>query len=982
MSAPSPYIPGPPLRPPCGGWKDKLTGYSVPTDYRTADAAIPYWQNTTLVRDYEVDNFGVVAHPGGIPPYQAPNTNGIPLICSSVPDCVTDYPATNNNKPRCGPLQPHDVAPYDFLACPGTDSTHATVDNNCYVKTGSFVNLALCRKLGFKVVQALKWWQGDPGWLHRDNCSTTLGAACGDCTFTPYHAAAAPCHYLSQSQAINVVQTGDPTGSGSSITIGLLNLESGATVDRLSGNITFDGGSWSYTVWLAEGSGGPPGGGLVVEDAGTLYHDLTTGNGVGMSPDTWTNLAYRLFTATADCNGNLVIGAATDWETLVVGVINGTATDPTGGITGSRSVTDTTITGTVILNSAPAGPGVPTITTYTFTVTLGSPYYKDHATAVAAGNPTAPDVYSDAVNLAAQWDLTNDQVYPWRTDEQLTQGPQISRDEKQASPANAPYLWVSPPTDVINGTGAYVGLPNPAGYAQHFDRNHPNWGYCIDPDTSTRYDYILSYGEFTPGYLPRPATRWTPLIDAYVFKPTPGVYYSGNLLMLVKWAEVQVKRPSQNFARPCGNDRWSYEESSCRVVTADDGTTCTLANEGAATPLPTIGATDPWIFPDGLYLATRSGDYSIARNGAKIASLPANSITDTGVAGKARWPDAPSFGGRLAVAAAVQSGGNVIVTLPAPQYVLRTGDAVDFTSVAGLGSNLTITVTDSTHFTVAGTLSGTYTSGGFINIHGAANYEWFDDTSKGDYVYFEWQQNYRDFQEADRVCAQYLACSSCADAAVPGGITCVGGGSNIRTAQVSNGMPRQVTNFVQQQWCLEYNPCNPAVLCISPNGETWANGRTHGFPATIDPDDAYGYVWQAQIVQEVQDPLWETPHRRTVGDLHAQWLQDDGNCNADSDDAITPANSKHYYAHAPMVEARTALPLIGVDTAPAMPSGTYIGWLTLAQVIAGTPGIVAPPPVALGYALTAETPWGLFLREQGCVQSSGRFASQYEANGA
>lgn len=90
-----------------------------------------------------------------------------------------------------------------------------------------------------------------------------------------------------------------------------------------------------------------------------------------------------------------------------------------------------------------------------------------------------------------------------------------------------------------------------------------------------------------------------------------------------------------------------------------------------------------------------------------------------------------------------------------------------------------------------------------------------------------------------------------------------------------------------------------------------------------------------------------------------------------------------------MVENRLTVP----DGCPALPAGIYIGYLTLADLdtVSAVNGNILIPPQGQGYPypdnsvaapLQNDTPWGLFLKEVGCVCANGEFADDYTANGA
>jgi hypothetical protein len=204
-----------------------------------------------------------------------------------------------------------------------------------------------------------------------------------------------------------------------------------------------------------------------------------------------------------------------------------------------------------------------------------------------------------------------------------------------------------------------------------------------------------------------------------------------------------------------------------------------------------------------------------------------------------------------------------------------------------------------------------------------------------------------------------------------------------RATQVNAGMPEPVASITVTQACLPFAVCCPQIVCISPNAETWINGATYAFPnaANFAADERYGAQWQAQPVTEIPDPFWSPPAPPS-GIGNCAWTEDDGSCEPDN--CVNGAGPV-YYAHRPMVEALSAVP----SGSPALPSGIYLNILTIPQLnTTPTPGgVVAPPPTGPGYdgseyaqPLAVHTPWGLWLRELGCVCAHGRWTASYQAD--
>ncbi len=221
--------------------------------------------------------------------------------------------------------------------------------------------------------------------------------------------------------------------------------------------------------------------------------------------------------------------------------------------------------------------------------------------------------------------------------------------------------------------------------------------------------------------------------------------------------------------------------------------------------------------------------------------------TDRYLGSGATYPDAWPICGRIAVASATQVGGTVEVTL-AESSVLEAGDVVDFTGVAGLGSGVTVDSASGTLVVVTGTLSGAYTSGGYISSNGAPSHVWNTSTPRGDYLVKEWGFNHREVGEYNRCLATYLACGEDAQslATVP---------SAVRIHQESHGMPQEVNTFTLTEG-------NTTALCpvfvCTPNGDVGPGWIAKDWTADIVADPLYGNQWNLQFQQFMADLIEPT----------------------------------------------------------------------------------------------------------------------------
>lgn len=172
---------------------------------------------------------------------------------------------------------------------------------------------------------------------------------------------------------------------------------------------------------------------------------------------------------------------------------------------------------------------------------------------------TAASVLADVYLLLAFWDLTDDGLYPWRTDGVWQVAPLVSRYEYTLNVSlsggqtaidhydgDTPVLWVDPNAGLYNGKilGMPVGdaLSNGASavfnpdfsvdvtgdYQDYFDFNATQYRICpFTNDEGTFYDlYVAGYGEWlydaitrTGAQLPHCATAWTNNADAISKRP-------------------------------------------------------------------------------------------------------------------------------------------------------------------------------------------------------------------------------------------------------------------------------------------------------------------------------------------------------------------------------------------------------------------------------------------------------------------------------
>lgn len=521
--------------------------------------------------------------------------------------------------------------------------------------------------------------------------------------------------------------------------------------------------------------------------------------------------------------------------------------------------------------------------------------------------------------------------------------------------------------------GAFIGAPLTAGYGQPvggnprgvFDRDHVNWfRRNCDPGVGWTQGNE-SLGAFTPDFLPSNAQKWTDDFHATTLWPCAFLVTDVSGVYLQKWCEAKLKRPSIDFARPFGPDKFMLDETAVYYVSDFTAGVVTLQD----TTFHTVSSL-PFTTSDIVGSAAVGGFYSVTSVGTntvtlgiKLSDLPAGWNTPSGDGaqcfGKLRFPlitpgmdfidPTAEIGGRVAIT--VTNGTPVTLTTATIQKYLSLGvndEEVDIldANMTALATDVDLTRVDDTHFTVT-TSFATIAAAKWIVPHvlsdGATSgqkYKFADDKSKGDYVFRTW------------------------------------------TIRISDSV---VLATSQTDDCLPFSPCGPSVAGISPNGETSTLGKFWDFPGSVNQ----GEVWLGQIQFWMQDPFWQTPHTPVdVGDPDfdrgvdsVQWNEDNGDCNEDSTEVGGGGETIYhrFYAMRPYVEARCSLPNnVDGETAPALASGVDLTTVQDPPNQAGVGDVDGP----LVNAINVPTPyWIKMLAQRGCVNAAGRFAQVYEDNG-
>lgn len=548
-------------------------------------------------------------------------------------------------------------------------------------------------------------------------------------------------------------------------------------------------------------------------------------------------------------------------------------------------------------------------------------------------------------------------------------------------------------------TGAILGAPKPAGYQNFFNFGYIDMvGCCFRPPDNPGFQtwswyqvgWGMDVGTFnsnTGCQLPLNTTQWNNYFEAankpqgaWIFYADKGNYYPGDCvssdapsgagdggyLVACKYVEALEIWPSQNFARPAGDDKFLIDENRvyCAVNASGSGagSTWTLTQ-----PLSGLAPDDGtnffglWGGPvvGGFYNVT-SYSAGVLTLGSKVFDVPSNwaskSNSDEATCfGRLRFETAPALLGHIAVTPDT-TGTIFTFSIPQPAFGLDTvthQEQVDLydASMTLLAANVTATRENDSSFTIAAVLHDAR----WVTITGQ-KYYWNDNTPKGDYSLLQWMSDFRSLGESVRL----TGVVDCDGNQVAQPHTNAGGGALSGSTQFKS--------FSQTAGCLPFVPCSPRVVCISPNGETFPNGHTYDFPTDYVLDEQYGSKWWAFVQSTMTDLFWQQPHRPCNIETCAKWVMDGGICSDDvpgscpGDDDFVEGESEppiYFFEHAPQVEARLTVPgnygPLQNESPTSLSPDIQIGWLS---PVLFEDGDVALPPVPPGPQSSGGTPAG------------------------
>ncbi len=945
--------------------------------FKSGETGLPLYTNVTKRIDYhdEVD-------PAGVSPYFRYHLNH-PSVLSCIPAdayCHGEQPDT----PYC------ELANYatDQIGCTGGDSSYSNgVFYNCFHKETGTLDYASCRKLGWKNVFAKKGWWGrfafdstnNGGYDSFDwcfqNCKSLSYQA--SCDRTKYLTLSGSGHYEYNAYGDSGELTHHYEGDATAYT-SLGRYNGGATTSCSESSIDPEGQEGLFGNFAMSLISAVNGDNTDIQQA---YRTIL--NGDGMSLGLWgvlgnpTSIAGGGNTWALEWDfggGNKYQLSITSGNSLV---LDSWGYDGLGALVGHSHYAESAI-GTHHHKE---------VTTFSAGTVGGNGTYVGSADAYLSNPYTDADVLSDITGLLGTWDLGNDVQYPWRTDTNLLNGPFVTYAEQ----ANALFIPYCSGDDGLAGRtpdpyydGSILGKPHPYNGAAFWDDRFEVWESCRLPEDINAAWYIRGYGASSP--FPS-ATQWVNEYERRSMLPFGFLQFDGLYLRAAKFAETQITRPSVNYARPCGVDRFQIGESTC--ISLIDGNTVTLLDSG---PAPDISTDDYcYVCGMGVWKVAKVSDYvftlvtQIATEDA-LTQYSAKPIYDCGDGQFAKlrwnWNYVPPMCGPLDIAS-VSFNTGVVLNLANFPAALVSGDSIRIYGAPSLNGIRTVSGVSGSNVLLSGINTGSvtpYTGGGYVqSVFGVDPY-WNDDRSKGEFQYKSWHFNYRDVGEYQRLVD--------VNAGLTGGqTTCDGSGfcsaiasiPEPRPYQAAHGMPQAVSEFSCTTHCLPFKVCSPNVLAVTPNNESFATSIQANFVTDFPCDSLYGSEWHGKFEQMVKDPFWKaTPCKCSYSEDsdslgRIPCSEDDGTCLEDD-----PEGSYTIYPHAPMVEPRCDVP----SGAPALVPGVHLGCLTLSQLnttgsIEGLMGSVCSHPTHDG---TSFAPWVLYLNELNCVCVTGRFDAEYEAN--
>lgn len=1005
------------------------------------NVARPAYQNVTKVYDYSL-----TPDPGGIDPYpRFHNPPGCGTPACAPNDCVTCCADTPGD-PCCElPLPTDFIPPY-----PGSIGYFDGAYWNTYISTSmSHSFQQACRDSGFKAVFAKKQHYGRPGMKSRiwgeignpqvTDMPDTMSACCGECRFHGDDT-----DYYDTTKYLSLFARCD--GTFTNVVGGAVNTAVAIcshSIDRYSGVSTGTNFSSSTSV-----SGG---------FAEFCFGELNDANNdirliVTRYTEFFNQFYFVLFQRAPDiCSQSGPNTFSSTWDNGdgTVGVcsisVDGGTTDMSyyvGGVqqySAAYTVTNTTMTKHTTLD-------VPQTVAdnYTYDITM---------TSVISDVYTAEEAYQDAIDTINLFPLDDDVIYPWRQDAFVTRGPQTGYDEIDGRDGLNNIQQPTVPFQEVFSSSIYsghpVGLPNVYGIdGGWWYAKFENWEQCDDlscgqgnPECEGTW-YIRSYGRWnydTVG-IPLTATRWTNLYEEENVWPQYGsVRYFGDAVYISKYAEIRMNRPSEQWNRWCGNDRFQLT-SSAYCITGSTTSSVTVDSYLSILPAITAGQTSSICGTgvcDGIWEIASVSSYNITLGKLFVSasSLTTPPIDDcgTGMISLLRFQHGEAY--PICGTASLSSITNAtpITCSTTDVNYLINGDNVSILSASGVtnaNGNWSVEVIDSHRFILSGSAqsgSATYTGGGFVRSNPTNDPSgiWTAHGPKRSYCYKEWLMNWRDIGEDTRLRTQAFWITN-------GEVDCDGNpcpnyptsSTPLRYNQTLWGMLPEIYGIYPtcNQFTADFTACKQYVMAVVPESsfsgsysldiisgsvtqsrtitftgsiDTFTNGHTFTFPpqSAMGFDLVYGgMLFKGQISQDQVDVFetpWLTPcpceeltdviGEDTVayfGQIPCQY--DNCSCQEDTINIADDTLENKIYPAKRLVECVCNTP----SGSPALPSGIYVGCLP-----SDTVDSINPPQGNVcnygGVGEIVNTPWICWNLQHICVcsGSGGRFKDIYGKDG-
>lgn len=526
--------------------------------------------------------------------------------------------------------------------------------------------------------------------------------------------------------------------------------------------------------------------------------------------------------------------------------------------------------------------------------------------------------------------------------------------------------------------GLTIGAP---GYisgslvTEYFDFNYHDWRFCKTPDgcSGNPYqEYTYAYGgalsdaavsnegntngaQFST-FLPIECTHWINNEQSHGIPKGASVgsemLYDGSI-SATKWAEVRLPLPSYNFFRPCAADRVTVDETNTTAFVDESLTMYNQLVGLSSTSYVLIYNSNGY---DGIYTGcsqTPSGDFYTLTLGPLVQPLPLgyshwytdlwnDGISVYGMVGIMRFPTAWSICGRTSANTSAAPSGSTYLNFAQNQPYIWSGDSVTLYdhNMASLGAYTLTTGSSLQQFIISHPYSGSLINTIWVTSAGAPDWHWNDTTPKNQFRMNSWYESYRT--------SSLNFSGSCIDG------------------------------------CVVQSPCHEAVVCLSPNVESFASGSavssvqrywfgpqltgsmSGSVAGSFLADGVYGSILQQNVEFSMSDPLWQKPANPPdpLGLYGRSYAQDDGNCQND-----TPGfegATTIFYPPPPYVEALCSVP----DGAPALPAG-----VSFPTAIA--PWVPLPPGNGLLGFYTQAQDWVLAVNES-AQNATCRFAPYYQ----